>query len=69
MKKYDKAQSFKCDSELDAFLKSLSKKSDFIRISILEKIERENLIKKDKRKKPTLEDLKRSFKILEKELL
>ena len=61
MKKYDKNQSFKCDEELDKFLKSLSKKSEFIRISILEKIERENLIKKDKRKKPTLEDLKRSL--------
>ena len=61
MKKYDKIQSFKCDEELDKFLKSLSKKSDFIRIAILEKIERENLIKKDKRKKATLEDLKRSL--------
>ena len=61
MKKYDKIQSFKCDEELDTFLKSLSKKSEFIRISILEKIERENLIKKDKRKKATLEDLKRSL--------
>ena len=61
MIKYDKIQSFKCDSELDTFLKSLSKKSEFIRISILEKIERENLIKKDKRKKPTIEDLKRSL--------
>ena len=69
MKKYDKNQSFKCDEELDKFLKSLSKKSNFIRISILEKIERENLIKKDKRKKPTLEDLKRSFNLFEKELL
>ena len=69
MIKYDKIQSFKCDSELDKFLKSLSKKSNFIRISILEKIERENLIKKDKRKKPTLEDLKRSFNLFEKELL
>ncbi len=69
MKKYDKNQSFKCDEELDKFLKSLSKKSEFIRISILEKIERENLIKKDKRKKPTLEDLKRSFNLFEKELL
>lgn len=61
MKKYDKIQSFKCDEELDKFLKSLSKKSEFIRISILEKIERENLIKKDKRKKATLEDLKKSL--------
>ena len=61
MKKYDKIQSFKCDEELDKFLKSLSKKSEFIRIAILEKRERENLIKKDKRKKATLEDLKRSL--------
>ena len=61
MIKYDKVQSFKCDKEIDSFLKSLSKKSEFIRISILEKIERENLIKKDKRKKATLEDLKRSL--------
>ncbi len=61
MIRYDKVQSFKCDSELDAFLKSLSKKSEFIRISILEKIERENLIKKDNRKKATLEDLKKSL--------
>ena len=58
MIKYDKVQSFKCDSELDAFLKSLSKKSDFVRVAIIEKIERENLIKKDKRKKATLNDLK-----------
>lgn len=61
MKKYDKNQSFKCDEELDAFLKSLSKKSEFIRVAIIEKIERENLIKKDKRKKATIEDLKRSL--------
>ena len=61
MKKYDKIQSFKCDEELDKFLKSLSKKSNFIRVAIIEKIDRENLIKKDKRKKPTIEDLKRSL--------
>ena len=61
MIKYDKVQSFKCDEELDTFLKSLSKKSNFIRISILEKIEREKLLKKDKRKKATIEDLKRSL--------
>ncbi len=61
MIKYDKVQSFKCDAELDLLLKSLNKKSEFIRISILEKIERESMIKKDKRKKATLEDLKRSL--------
>ena len=61
MIRYDKAQSFKCDEELDSFLKSLSKKSDFIRVAILEKIEREKLLKKDNRKKATIEDLKRSL--------
>ena len=66
---YDKVQSFKCDAELDAFLKSLSKKSNFIRVAILEKIEREKLLKKDKRKKATLEDLKKSFNLFEKQLL
>ena len=61
MIRYDKVQSFKCDEELDSFLKSLSKKSDFIRVAILEKIEREKLLKKDKRKKATLADLMNSF--------
>ena len=61
MIRYDKNQSFKCDAELDKFLKSLSKKSNFIRVACLEKIERENLIKKDKRKKATLVDLINSF--------
>ena len=69
MIRYDKIQSFKCDEELDTFLKSLSKKSNFIRVAIIEKRERENLIKKDKRKKATLEDLKRSFNLFEKQLL
>lgn len=68
MKKYDKIQSFKCDKELDKFLKSLSKKSEFIRIAILEKRERDNLIKKDKRKKATLLDLQNSFSIFENEI-
>ena len=69
MIRYDKIQSFKCDEELDTFLKSLSKKSNFIRVAIIEKIERENLIKKDKRKKATIEDLKKSFNLFEKQLL
>lgn len=68
MKKYDKIQSFKCDEEMDSFLKSLSKKSNFIRVSIMEKIERENLLKKDKRKKATLLDLQNSFSIFENEI-
>ena len=61
MIRYDKIQSFKCDKELDTFLKSLSKKSNFIRVAIIEKIEREKLLKKDKRKKATLADLMNSF--------
>ena len=68
MIRYDKIQSFKCDEELDTFLKSLSKKSNFIRISILEKIEREKLLKKDKRKKATLADLMNSFNNFESQL-
>ena len=68
MKKYDKIQSFKCDEELDSFLKSLSKKSEFVRVAILEKRERENLIKKDKRKKASLSDLMNSFSIFENQL-
>ena len=61
MIRYDKIQSFKCDKELNTFLKSLSKKSNFIRVACLEKIEREKLLKKDKRKKATLADLMNSF--------
>ena len=68
MIRYDKIQSFKCDEELDKFLKSLSKKSNFIRVAILEKIERENLMKKDKRKKATLADLMNSFNNFESQL-
>lgn len=68
MKKYDKIQSFKCDKELDSFLKSLYKKSNFVRVAILEKVERENLLKKDKRKKATLLDLQNSFSIFENEI-
>lgn len=69
MKKYDKNQSFKCDKELDSFLKSLSKKSNFIRVAIMEKRERDNLIKKDKRKNTTLADLMNSFSNFEKDLI
>ena len=54
MKKYNKIVTFKTDVEMHRFLNSLPKKSNFIRVAILEKIERDNLIKKDNRKKPTL---------------
>jgi len=54
MKIYNKLHSFKTDENMSLFLDSLNKKSDFIRIAILEKMERENLkVKVDKRKKAT----------------
>ena len=68
MKIYNKLHSFKTDENMSLFLDSLNKKSNFIRVAILEKIERENLLKKDKRKKVTIEDLKKSFIIFEKTL-
>lgn len=62
MEIYNKLHSFKTDEEMDLFLKSLNKKSEFIRLAILEKLERDNIvIKKDKRKKATLADLINSF--------
>ena len=62
MKKYDKIQTFKTDEEMDSFLRGLSKKSEFVRVAILEKMERENLMpKKDNRKKVTMNDLMKSF--------
>lgn len=64
MEIYNKLHSFKTDEEMDLFLKSLNKKSKFIRLAILEKIERDNIvIKKDKRKKAILSDLKKSLEI------
>lgn len=69
MEIYNKLHSFKTDEEMDIFLKSLNKKSEFIRLAILEKIERDNIvIKKDKRKKATINDLKESFFIFENQL-
>ena len=62
MKIYNKLHSFKTDEEMSLFLDSLNKKSNFIRVAILEKMERENIVvKKDKRKKATLRDLKESL--------
>jgi hypothetical protein len=62
MKIHNKLHSFKTDEEMSLFLDSLNKKSNFIRVAIAEKMERENIvIKKDKRKKATLTDLKESL--------
>jgi hypothetical protein len=70
MKIYNKLHSFKTDEEMSLFLDSLSKKSNFIRVAITEKMERENIVvKKDKRKKATLSDLKESFNIFEENLI
>ena len=69
MEIYNKLHSFKTDEEMDLFLKSLNKKSEFIRLAISEKIERENLtLKVDRRKKATINDLKQSFFIFENQL-
>jgi hypothetical protein len=69
MKIYNKLHSFKTDEEMSLFLDSLNKKSNFIRVAIAEKMERDNLlIKKDRRKKAGLSDLKNSLAIFEKSL-
>jgi hypothetical protein len=69
MKIHNKLHSFKTDEEMSLFLDSLNKKSNFIRVAIAEKMERENIvIKKDKRKKATLTDLKESLNIFEENL-
>jgi hypothetical protein len=68
MEIYNEIQTFTCDKEMKYFFKQLRKNkvnvSKFIRLSILEKIERDNIeIKVDKRKKATLNDLKESLAI------
>jgi hypothetical protein len=69
MKIYNKLHSFKTDEEMSLFLDSLNKKSNFIRVAIAEKMERDNLvIKQDRRKKASLSDLKNSLAIFEKSL-
>jgi hypothetical protein len=69
MKIYNKLHSFKTDEEMSLFLDSLNKKSNFVRVAIAEKMERDNiLIKKDRRKKASLSDLKESFAIFEENL-
>jgi hypothetical protein len=73
MEIYNEIQTFTCDKEMKYFFKQLRKNkvnvSKFIRLSILEKIERDNIeIKVDKRKKATLNDLKESLTIFEETL-
>lgn len=72
MEIYDKLHSFSCNREMKDFLLKLKHNkvnvSKFIRLAIKEKMERENLIKVDKRKKATINDLKDSFCIFENQL-
>ena len=61
----DKIQTFKTDSEMKSNLDNLRKNkvnvSKFIRDAINEKLQREKLIKKDKRRTFTITDLKESL--------
>jgi hypothetical protein len=70
MEIYNEIQTFTCDKEMKDFFKQLRKNkvnvSKFIRDSVLKNMPE---VKVDKRKKPTLADLKESFCIFEKSLL
>jgi hypothetical protein len=73
MEIYKEIQSFKCDKEMKKFLLQLKKNkvnvSKFIRVAIEEKMQRDNLVLKiDKRKKPTINDLRKSLTIFEETL-
>jgi hypothetical protein len=66
MEIYNEIQTFTCDKEMKEFFKQLRKNkvnvSKFIRVAITEKIDLDNIkIKKDKRKKTTINDLKESL--------
>ena len=69
MEIYKEIQTFKCDKEMKEFLLELKKNkvnvSKFIRDSINKNRPE---IKVDKRKKPTINDLKESFCIFENQL-
>ena len=69
MEIYNEIQTFTCDKEMKDFFKQLRKNkvnvSKFIRDSVIKNMPE---IKKDKRKKATLSDLKESFCIFEKNL-
>ena len=69
MEIYTEIQTFKCDKEMKEFLLQMKRNklnvSKFIRESINKNRPE---IKKDKRKKPTITDLKESFFIFENQL-
>ncbi len=66
MKLYDKIQTFTTDDfqkqQLNQLRKNKVNVSKFIRDAINEKLAKEVLLKQDKRKKYTMQDLKDSFK-------
>jgi hypothetical protein len=66
MKLYDKIQTFTTDgfqkNELNQLRKNKVNVSKFIRDAVNEKLAKESLLKQEKRKKYTMQDLKDSFK-------
>jgi len=67
MKNYTKIQTFTTDEiqkeKLEYLRKNKINVSKFIRNAVNEKLNKENLIKKDNRRKPTIEDLKQSLEL------
>jgi predicted outer membrane protein len=70
MEIYSEIQTFTCDKEMKEFFKQMKRNkvnvSKFIRDSVKKNMPE---IKKDKRKKATLSDLKESFSIFENNLI
>ena len=66
MKIYDKIQTFTTDDfqkqQLDLLRKNKENVSKFVRDAVNEKLAKESILKQDKRKKYTMQDLKDSFK-------
>ena len=66
MKLYDKIQTFTTDDfqkqQLNQLRKNKVNVSKFIRDAVNEKLAKETILKQDKRKKYTMQDLKDSFK-------
>jgi len=69
MEIYNEIQTFTCDKEMKEFFKQLRKNkvnvSKFIRDSVIKNMPE---VKKDRRKKASLSDLKNSFAIFEENL-
>ena len=69
MEIYNEIQTFTCDKEMKEFFKQMKRNkvnvSKFIRDSVIKNMPE---VKKDKRKKATINDLKESFCIFENQL-